>query len=61
LIVKAKAKLKYGFVIGWSPEDDAYVVRVPELPGCMTHGDTPEIALKRAQEGGLALVDDSII
>lgn len=34
----------YSMVIAWSPEDDAYVVSVPELPGVHTHGDTPEVA-----------------
>ena len=32
--------LRYSMVIEWSDEDDAYVVTVPELPGCMTHGAT---------------------
>jgi len=26
--------------IYWSDEDDAYVARVPALPGCVSHGDT---------------------
>ncbi|MBI4330923.1 MAG: type II toxin-antitoxin system HicB family antitoxin [Chloroflexi bacterium] len=41
---------KYEIVIYWSSEDDAFVARVPELPGCMAHGETHEIALKNAQE-----------
>ncbi|MGZ3687305.1 MAG: type II toxin-antitoxin system HicB family antitoxin [Bdellovibrionota bacterium] len=45
---KAKADLKYRIEINWSAEDEAYIVRVPELPGCITHGDTPEQALKMA-------------
>ena len=27
----------YEMIIWWSAEDDAYVVDVPELPGCMAH------------------------
>ena len=33
-----------------SREDDAYVVRVPSLPGCFTQGPTLDDALARAQE-----------
>lgn len=29
-----KDEIKYEMVIYWSDEDDAYVVEVPELPGC---------------------------
>ncbi len=41
---------KYEIIIYWSNEDEAFIVEVPELPGCMTHGSTPEEALKNAQE-----------
>lgn len=40
----------YSMVIQWSPPDDAYVVTVPELPGCHTHGATYEEAIRRGQE-----------
>ena len=30
-------------IIWWSSEDDAFVVDVPELPGCMAHGNTPRL------------------
>jgi predicted RNase H-like HicB family nuclease len=36
---------KYEIIIYWSDEDQAYVADVPELPGCMAHGDTYESAL----------------
>jgi predicted RNase H-like HicB family nuclease len=29
---------RYSMVIEWSDEDGAYIVTVPELPGCITHG-----------------------
>ena len=32
---------KYELVVWWSPEDELFVVDVPELPGCMAHGATP--------------------
>lgn len=43
-------KYKYEIIIYWSNEDDAFISDVPELPGCMAHGDTPEDALKNGKE-----------
>ena len=40
----------YEMIIWWSTEDDAYVVDVPELPGCMAHGTTRQAALKNAED-----------
>lgn len=40
----------YSKVIQWDSHDQIYVVEVPELPGCMTHGKTYEEALANAQE-----------
>ncbi|MCX9012257.1 MAG: type II toxin-antitoxin system HicB family antitoxin [Candidatus Methanoperedens sp.] len=40
--------IKYEMVVYWSEEDDAYIVEVPELPGCMADGKTYEEALKNA-------------
>jgi predicted RNase H-like HicB family nuclease len=40
----------YSMVIQWSVPDNTYIVTVPELPGCKTHGDTYEEALKNGQE-----------
>ena len=41
---------RYEIIIYWSNEDEAFVAEVPELPGCMAHGDTQEAALKNANE-----------
>jgi len=41
---------KYEIIIYWSQEDDVFVAEVPELPGCMAHGDTPEDALASARQ-----------
>jgi len=41
---------KYEIIIYWSIEDDAYIAEVPELPGCMAHGDTYESALKNVKD-----------
>jgi len=40
----------YEMIIWWSVEDDAYVVDVPELPGCMAHGATRRPAIKNAED-----------
>jgi predicted RNase H-like HicB family nuclease len=42
---------KYVVVIYWSDDDDVFIAEVPELPGCMTHGDTQAAALENANEG----------
>ena len=35
---------KYQLIVYWSGENDAFVVDVPELPGCMAHGASPSEA-----------------
>ena len=42
--------VKYEMIIYWSAEDQAYVVEVPELPGCMADGQTYEEAVKHAEK-----------
>ena len=37
---------KYEIILYWSKADHAFVAEVPELPGCMAHGDTRQAALK---------------
>ena len=39
---------RYRIVVEWSAEDKCYLARVPALPGCATHGDTPEEATREA-------------
>ena len=34
----------------YDPEYKGYVADVPELPGCVAHGDTQEAALSNAKE-----------
>jgi predicted RNase H-like HicB family nuclease len=40
----------YEIMIDWSDEDQVFVADLPELPGCIAHGDTPEAALANAKE-----------
>jgi len=42
--------LHYSMVISWSEEDGAFIVTVPELPGCIAHGATYEEAVARGHE-----------
>jgi len=37
---------KYGVIIYWSQEDEAFIAEVPELPGCAADGPTRQAALK---------------
>lgn len=40
---------RYEMIIYWSQEDDAFIVEVPELPGCMADGTTYDKAVANAQ------------
>ncbi|MDQ3685191.1 MAG: type II toxin-antitoxin system HicB family antitoxin, partial [Acidobacteriota bacterium] len=48
---------KYEMVIYWSNEDNVFVAEVPELPGCMAHGDTQAAALAHANEAVRLWID----
>jgi predicted RNase H-like HicB family nuclease len=41
---------KYEIIIYWSDDDQAFIAEVPELPGCIAHGDTQDNALREANE-----------
>ena len=40
---------KYQITVYWSHDDELFVADIPELPGCMAHGDSYEEALAQAQ------------
>lgn len=40
---------KYERIIYWSADDNAFIVEVPELPGCMADGETVEQAVANAE------------
>ena len=40
---------KYEMIIYWSMEDQAFLVEVPELPGCMADGQSYEEAVANAR------------
>ena len=36
---------RYEIILYWSNEDQVFVAEVPELPGCMAHGNSQQEAL----------------
>ena len=57
MIETSGADFKYELSIRWSPEDEAFIVHVPELPGCVTHGDSVEEAATHAREAIAAYLE----
>lgn len=41
--------MKYGVVLRWSDEDEAFIAEVPELPGCAADGETYQKALTNVE------------
>jgi len=48
---------KYEIIIYWSAEDQLFVAEVPELAGCMAHGNTHESALRNVKSAIKLWVD----
>jgi predicted RNase H-like HicB family nuclease len=48
---------KYEIILFWSDVDNAFVAEVPELPGCMAHGDTQEGAFANIREAMRLWID----
>jgi predicted RNase H-like HicB family nuclease len=41
---------RYELIVYWSDRDEAFLVEVPELPGCMADGATRGEAVRKAEE-----------
>lgn len=41
---------RYEIILYWSNEDQIFVAEIPELPGCLAHGETQESALANIKE-----------
>jgi predicted RNase H-like HicB family nuclease len=41
---------RYEMIVWWSAEDNAFVVDVPELPGCMAHANKRAEAIGNAED-----------
>ncbi|MBI1368879.1 MAG: type II toxin-antitoxin system HicB family antitoxin [Planctomycetes bacterium] len=48
---------KYEVIIYWSAEDQVFVAEIPELPGCVAHGDSQEQALANAKDAAQLWID----
>ena len=48
---------KYEIIIYWSNEDQVFIAEVPELSGCMTHGETSDLALTNVNQAIQLWVD----
>ena len=48
---------KFEIILYWSVEDRAFVAEVPELPGCMAHGDSQEEALRHVNDAMQLWID----
>jgi predicted RNase H-like HicB family nuclease len=42
-------EIYYEMIIYWSQEDKAFIVEIPELPGCMADGETYQEAVQNAE------------
>ncbi len=42
--------IRYEMIVYWSEEDRAFIVEVPELPGCMADGPTYQSAIANAEQ-----------
>jgi antitoxin HicB len=50
----------YSMNLKWDPEDRVYVVMVPELPGCLTHGSSYEEAVRQGQDAINSWIDANL-
>jgi predicted RNase H-like HicB family nuclease len=41
--------IRYEMIVYWSDKDEAFIVEVPELPGCMADGTTYQEAIANAE------------
>ena len=48
---------KYEIILYWSNDDEAFIAEVPELPGCMAHGNSQGAALKNVNDAMRLWID----
>lgn len=48
---------RYEIILYWSNADQAVIADVPELPGCMAHGDDYQAALTNIQDAMQLWID----
>jgi len=52
-----KEAFRYRILVEWSDEDQAFIARVPALPGCLVHGATAEKAAREAEVAAGVMLD----
>jgi predicted RNase H-like HicB family nuclease len=52
-----KQAFRYRIVVEWSDEDQAFIARVPVLPGCQAHGETADKAAHEAERAAELMLD----
>jgi predicted RNase H-like HicB family nuclease len=54
-------KLEYAVLVEPMPVEDGggFLASVPDLPGCMSDGDSPQAALANVQEAIAAWIDEA--
>jgi predicted RNase H-like HicB family nuclease len=58
--LKRYSALPYRFECHFDPDDEVWVVRYPELQGCVAHGATVQEALKRAESFKLEWIEAAL-
>ena len=56
-------RLEYPVIIEPLPEEEGggFVALVPDLPGCMSDGETPEAALASVQDAAAAWIEEATV
>ena len=49
--------IRYELVVYWSDKDALYVVDVPELPGCVSHGESYTEAVESVEDAIRAWIE----
>lgn len=49
VVTPTKREHRYELIVYWSDEDQAFIVEVPELPGCAADGPTYQDAVANAE------------
>ncbi len=52
-----KETFRYRILVEWSDEDQAFIARVPALPGCLAHGATADKAAHEAEVAAGLILD----
>jgi antitoxin HicB len=50
---------EFQLVVRWSDEDRCFLAWAPALPGCITHGETPEAAARSGLEAMALWIEDA--